>query len=341
MFRRRGRRDPPVLGYHGFVKLSLIFLAFCAILPAQMPTMSTGAPPPAPVTPPADPNAVVITVGDHKITAAEFLELTKALNPQFQEVARGAGRRQFAEELIETAILSDEALKRGLDKQPEAQWQIEFRRENILAGAAFEELQKDSTVSDADIQAYYDAHKSEYETLTARHILVRTKGAPMPAPAGKPELSDEEAKAKAEALRKRILDGEDFAKVAREESDDTVSGEKGGDLGEFKKGMMVPPFEAAAFALKPGEISEPVQTPFGYHIIQVQTHSVKSLDDVKAQIVGILRPQKARDAVSSLVSKTKVDLSDAFFGPDPAAHPAAPATAPAPAAQPAAPPAAK
>lgn len=311
------------------MKLSVIFLAFCAILPAQMPTM--GQPPlPAPA-PPADPNAVVITVGEHKITAAQFLEMVKALPAQYQETARGPGRRDFAKNIVELQVLADEAVRLGLDKQPDTKMQIEFQRENMLAQAMFVNLQQTSTVSDADIQTYYDAHKKDYEIITARHILIRVKGAPMPAVPGKPELSDDEAKAKAESIRKRIIGGEDFAKIAKDESDDTSSGEKGGDLGEFKKGMMVPPFEAAAFALKPGDVSEPVQTPFGYHVIQVQTHTVKSLADVKPEILAQLKPNVARQAVTTLTDKTKVDISDSFFGPAPAPPPAPLAPAPAPA----------
>jgi peptidyl-prolyl cis-trans isomerase C len=292
-----------------------------------------GPPPDSAVAAPADPNAVVITVGDHKITASQFLEMTKALNPQMQDAARGPGRRQFAQNLVELSLLTQAAVKAGIDQQPEAREKIEFFRENVLAQAMFEDLQKTVAISDAEIQAYYDKHKSEYETLTARHILIRMKGSPVPAAPGKAELSDDEAKAKAASIRKRIVGGEDFAKIAKEESDDTSSGEKGGDLGEFKHGMMVPPFETAAFAMKVGDISEPVQTPFGYHVIHLQSRVVKSLADVKADILAQLRPEKAREAVSAMLNKTKVEISDAFFGPDPAAVP--PPAAPTPAAPPA------
>ena len=281
-------------------------------------------PPPIAAPPPADPNAVVITVGDHKITAGEYDELVKNLQPQYQQIARGPGRRQFAQNLVELSVLSGAAEKAELDKQPETKVQLEFQRENILAQAMFLHLQQTTPVSDADIQTYYDAHKSDYETLTARHILIRVKGAPMPATPGKPELSDDEAKARAESIRKRIQDGEDFAKIAKAESDDTSSGEKGGDLGEFKKGMMVPPFEKAAFALKPGDISEPVLSPFGYHIIQVQTHTTKSLEEAKADILTKVKPELARKAVADLTGKTKVEISDSYFGPAPA--PPAPAS---------------
>lgn len=304
------------------MKLSLIFAAFCAILPAQTPPAQM---PPAAPAAPADPNAVVLTIGDHKITAGEFFEYVKALPQQYQETARGAGRRDFARNLVELQVLADQATKLGLDKDPATQHQLQFQHDNILAQAMFLSLQQTATISDAEVQAYYDAHKADYESLTARHILIRVKGAPMPATPGKPELSDAEAKAKADAIRKRLLAGEDFAKIAKEESDDTSSGEKGGDLGEFKKGMMVPPFEAAAFALKPGDISEPILTPFGYHIIQVQTHTTKSLAEVKPEILTQLKPNEARQAVKELTDKTSVNYNDGFFGPAPAPPPAAPA----------------
>ena len=86
---------------------------------------------------------------------------------------------------------------------------------------------------------------------------------------------------------------------------------------------MVPPFEIAAFALKTGDVSEPVQSPFGYHVIQVQTHTIKSLAEVKPEILAQLKPNAARQAVAALTDKQKVDISDSFFGPAP------PATTPA------------
>jgi hypothetical protein len=97
--------------------------------------------------------------------------------------------------------------------------------------------------------------------------------------------------------------------------------------------------ENAAFALKVGDVSEPVQSPFGYHIIQVQSHTTESLDEVKPQIIAQLRPTAARESVAALTSKTAVVLNDAYFGPAPAAPGAsAPAASPAPApATPAAP----
>ena len=130
--------------------------------------------------------------------------------------------RGQAENLIKLKLLSHEAQKRSIDKQPKVQQQLAFQRENILAAAAFQDLQQTAKVDDAEIQKYYDQHKNEYEQLKARHILIRVKGAPMPAAGGKQELTDEAALAKAQEIEKRLAAGEDFAKVAQTESDDSV-----------------------------------------------------------------------------------------------------------------------
>jgi peptidyl-prolyl cis-trans isomerase C len=271
-----------------------------------------------------DPNAVVITVGEHKITASQFNKFVENLPQEYQEAARGPGRRAFAMNLAQLQLLADEAARTGLDKRPDLEAELAFQRINLLAQAMFKNLEDTATIPEAQVQAYFDSHKSDYETVTARHILILVKGGPVPAPPGKPELSDAAALAKANSIRKRINGGEDFATVAKKESDDTGSGANGGDLGTFKKGMMVPPFEAAAFSLKPGDISEPVKSQFGYHIIQVQAHSVKTLDEAKPDILSKMRPIAAQQAMATMAGNTKINLDDTYFGP--AMKPSAEAT---------------
>jgi parvulin-like peptidyl-prolyl isomerase len=264
-----------------------------------------------------------------KLTEAQYETLVAALPQQYQTYAHGAGKRQFAESLAQLVILSGEAEKRNLDKEPKVQEQIKFQRENLLAQAMFEDLQNGIKVDDAAVATFYDAHKNEYESVKAKHILIRVKGAPMPGAEGKPELTDEQALAKAQEIRKKLVAGGDFAAIAKAESDDTGSAAKGGDLGEpFRRGMMVPPFETAAFALKIGDISEPVKTPFGYHIIVVEEHKLKTLADVKPDIEKNLRPEMARKAVQDMRDKSNVQIDDEYFGPA-APAPAAPGAPPA------------
>jgi peptidyl-prolyl cis-trans isomerase C len=299
-----------------FMKFCTLLAVFAAALSAQPPNLAI-TPPRPPATPPvANPDEVVMTVGERKITAADYTLLVKTLlPPQSQELGFGPGRRQFAQKLAELMILADEGAKRDLDKQPDIALKLDFQRNNGLAAAMYQQLEKSTVVSDADIQAYYDAHKADYEVLNARHILLRVKGSPTPNPPGKPELTEDEAKAKAEAIRKRLAGGEDFAKVASEESYDAA--EKGGNLGVVKHGTNVMSFEQAAFALKPGEISQPVKTPFGYEIIQVQSRATQSLADVKQDVISHVKPTLAPKAVEDLLNKTKFNISDAFFGPAP------------------------
>jgi peptidyl-prolyl cis-trans isomerase C len=325
------------LRYHKTVKFCTAFLAlssFSAMLQAQTaPNPKVPGTLAAPVPAPGvntDPNKVILTVGDMKLTAAQYEALVEALPANLQAYAHGASKRQFAENLVQLNLLAQQAEKLNLDKIPKVQEQIAFQRKNMLAQAMFENIQQNAKLDDAAVQQYYDAHKNEYEAVKGKHILIRVKGAPMPAATGKPELDDAQALAKAQDIRKRLAAGADFATIAKAESDDTVSGAQGGDLGEFHKGMMVPPFEQAAFALKPGEISEPVKTPFGYHIIVVTEHQAKPLAEVRPEIEKILRPDIAKKAADDLRTKTNVQIDDAFFGPPPPPAAAAPVAPPQP-----------
>jgi peptidyl-prolyl cis-trans isomerase C len=254
------------------------------------------------------PNLVVLTVGDRTLTAAQYEAIVHtSLPPEQQAQALGPGARDFAKQIIDVLTLSSEAKKLGLDQDPQIAPVLALQSENILANVAGNRITKDVPVPDSAIQSYYDAHRNDYEILTARQILVRVKDAPTPPIAGKPELTDEQALAKAEAIRKRILAGEDFAKVADAESDDLP------DLGQVTRGQLPAEVEKVAFTLKPGDISEPVKTTFGYHIIQVQSHSVKSVADVRSEIDSKVRPMIAQQAIEALIAGTKVELNEEFF----------------------------
>jgi len=189
-----------------------------------------------------------------------------------------------------------------------------YTQDQALANFTYLSLTKDLKIDDAAMQAYYDAHKADYEQIHARHILVRFKGSTVPVKPGGKDLTEEEALAKAQELEKRLKAGEDFNKLASAESDDSGAAVNGGDLGTFGHGRMVPSFEEAAFKLKPGEVSEPVKSQFGYHIIKLESREVKSLDDVKAEIDKKLRPEEVKKAMDALEKATKVTLDDVFFG---------------------------
>ncbi|MEJ7606868.1 MAG: peptidylprolyl isomerase [Bryobacteraceae bacterium] len=286
-----------------------------------------------PATSPVTGDKVVLTIGGEKITEKQFAAFIDALPEQYRAQARGPMKRQVADQIARVRLLADEARKRGLDKDPAVQARIAFQSDNLLAGAAFNDIMAKTQVGDTDVRKYYDDHKNEYEEVAGRHILIRFKGSPVPLKPEQKDLSEEEALAKIQDLRKRIAGGEDFAKVAKESSDDSTSGAAGGDLGTFKRGSMVPLFENAAFTLPAGELSEPIKTQFGYHVIKVDKHEVKAFDDVKKDIEAKVRPDVARKNVEELTKRANIVLDDGYFGPvaAPASESLTPSPAPAPA----------
>jgi parvulin-like peptidyl-prolyl isomerase len=294
---------------------SLLFLIGGALLAQAPPPPPNTSAPPNPIGAISVPfDKVVLTVGDETMTVGQYNQLVDALPEQYQATARGAGKRQVVEQLISLKIMAQEARRRKLDQDPGYKAQVAFQAENILANVLFRDMSANLKIGDADVQKYYDEHKAEYERVTARHILIRTKGSAAPA-GGKKELTDEEALEKTKALRARIVAGEDFATIAKAESDDTGSGATGGSLNAFGHGQMVPPFEKAAFALPVGQVSEPVKSQFGYHLILVEKHESKTLDEVRPEIEKKLRPELAKQAVDNLRKQTPVKVDDSFFGP--------------------------
>jgi len=263
--------------------------------------------------PDVPPDTVIVRIGEDKITAGEFAALIDTLPEQVRNQARGPARRQMAENLIKVKLISQEARRQKADQEGSFKTQAAYQMENLLAVYFLNNYLKTAKVAAEDLKKYYDEHKNEYETMRARHVLIRFKGSHVPVKADQKDLTDEEALAKAQDVRKRLLAGADFAQVAKEESDDTGSGVNGGNLGEFKHGAMVPQFDQAASNLPLNEISEPVKTQYGYHIIQVQGRETKTFDEVKDEIEKKVRPQLTEKMIADLRNKSTVTLDEKYF----------------------------
>lgn len=282
-------------------------------------------PPAAPPEKAADP--VVVTVGDEKLTRSEFEALIGALPEKARtELASPQARRQFAENLSEIKALAQEARRRKIPERPTVKRQLLLTEENLLANSLFQDLLNESAPSAEEVAKYYEEHKSEYETAKARHILVRFQGSRVPLREGQPDRSEDEALAHTQALHKRLLAGEEFAALAKAESDDTGSGADGGNLGEFGRGRMVPVFDQAAFSLPVGQVSEPVKSQFGYHLILVDSRTTKPLEEMREQIERQQKPAKAREAAEKIRQKVTIVLDEDYFGGG--AEPAPPVPAP-------------
>lgn len=168
------------------------------------------------------------------------------------------------------------------------------------------------TLGEGEAKKYYDEHLKEFETpeqVHASHILISTKPAD---PNGDPNEAKAQARRKAEGLLKQIKDGADFAALAREHST-CGSSAQGGDLGTHPRGAWVKPFEEAAFALKAGEVSDLVETRFGYHIIKVTEHNdagtasfESAQDDIIKKLLDEKRSTLLREYIASLQENAKI-----------------------------------
>lgn len=258
-------------------------------------------------------------------------------NPRFQQQAQGPQRDELRKQFGEFKVIADRARKEGMDRDDPTRLQMILDRAQVLAGAYLSELQKnaDKLVSDADVEQYYSDHPTDFDEVRVRHILISTqpkedaedeagakdakdsKDAKDKKPAEKPKtLTKDEARKKAQDLLDRIRKGEDFAKLAKENTDDTASKDKGGEYDFFGRGKMVPEFDKAAFALKAGEVSDLVETQFGYHIIKLEerrTAANPSTDQkVRQGIVDKLKQEKLEQQIAQIAKDSPVVVPEDF-----------------------------
>jgi peptidyl-prolyl cis-trans isomerase C len=299
------------------------------------------------------PEKAVVTVNGMDITEKELDEQvemmfnriaarTANLPPAFAEQAKKQFRGQALESLIVERLLGDkikeaniqvtdnevdENIKKMCSSQNPPMTLDDFKarvesqgskfdevRQQIKKGMSYQKLlqpqwDKQPVVTEDEARKYYTENQTDFdvpERVRASHILIATD------PNVDPNLAMAQAKAKAEGLLKQVKDGADFAELAKANSS-CPSKTKGGDLGFFTKGQMVEPFDKAAFALKPGELSDIVETQYGYHIIKVTDHNDvarTSFEQAKSTIITQLTEQKraevAQEYFASLKSKAKI-----------------------------------
>jgi peptidyl-prolyl cis-trans isomerase C len=259
------------------------------------------------------PDRVVIQVGDLKLTSGQVSQILDAYPENQRVFANGPGRAQFIDQVVRVLLLSEEGRRRKLTETEAYKNQLMYSAAGILASNTDQDIKRKISGDEASLRAYYEAHKSEYEQIHARHILIRMQGSLVNLAPGQKELTDAEALAKALEIRQKILQGADFADLARTDSDDMGSSSKGGDLGFLKRGQTVPSFEDAAFALPTGQLSQPVKTPYGYHLIKVEERKpTRTFEELRPEIERTLGNEASRKFVEDLKAKTKVAIDPDF-----------------------------
>jgi len=211
--------------------------------------------------------------------------------------------------ITDVIVLAQAAEQQRLSDKPEVQRQVAFERNKVLMEALLRNAGKAALTDDAMHKVYDEAVKkmTNEEEVHARHILV---------------ASEDEAK----AIVTQLKVGADFAAIAKEKSKDPGAA-NGGDLGYFTKDQMVPEFAEAAFKLDKGQISDPVHSQFGWHIIKVEDKRTKptpSFDQVKGQIENFVAHRAQAELVDNLRKTAKIERLDQPAAPNPMLNPAAP-----------------
>lgn len=210
------------------------------------------------------------------------------------------------------AAAVDSALRAAGTTRAKAREEI---RNTLMVGEFLRRRLGDVEVSETDARAFFEENRERTrspETVRARHILIRHD-------------TGVDALAVARGIKARLDGGEDFAALARELSQDPGSARRGGDLGPFTRGRMVPEFDAAAFRLPVGAVSDPVRTQFGYHLIRVDEHRAAQspdFEEVEEQVYELVRRQVTRDRVDALVEELKRGANVRIHVPPPPAAPA-------------------
>ena len=296
---------------------------------------------------PKDLPAVVAKVDGKPITRDDLLQASQAVQIQLAQRGRPVTPtvgfyRQVLDEIVGIALLQKDAKASGMTASDQEVQQALAQRKSVFpdektykqalakAGLTEEKLRQQTSdqiavqkylqnrfaqagnVSDQATREFYDKNKAQMqapERVRVRHILIAVNEKT-------PAADKQKAKQKAEDVLKRLRAGEDFAKLAQENSDDAGSKFQGGDVGWVVQGKMVPTFEKASFALtKPNELSPVVESPFGYHVIQLierQAAGAIPYDQVKPRIAQLLQQQQAQQQLAARVrelrSKAKVEV---------------------------------
>ncbi len=284
---------------------------------ASQPSQPAAAPADPAKVSPVPPDKVVVKVGDRQVTAADVDFLIHTLSPQDQQSIATQGKGALGNQYIQMLLLEQQALRDHLDTTPDFRREEQFERARRLATAEYQKMAAEMKVSPEEISQYYAAHPSDFDKVEVRQVGIRVK--PAGAKADTPGLSLEEAKARAEEIRKALGDpGADPQKVAKQFAVPNVVFIDPQNR-TVERTQLPPDLADAIFKLKDGEISATKETPQSVFFVQVAKHVHPEVKDVSSSIEGLLRQEKLTSALTEMKSKTTVWSDEEFFKAPPAA----------------------
>lgn len=278
---------------------TVTFGAICAfaVAIAAAPLAAQEATTPAATVPEGGASAVVATINGTPITLGHMIVLRANLPAQYQSLPDDILFKGILDQLVQQAALAQSMEGKTTLRDTLA---MENDQRGYLSGAALQSV-VGGAVTDAALQKAYDAKfaaAAETKEYNAAHILVKT---------------EDEAK----ALKAEIDAGADFADMAKQHSSDGAAA-NGGDLGWFSDGMMVKPFQDAVFAMEVGKVSDPVETQFGWHLIQLKETRIKaapSLDDMREELAAEIEQAAVEAHIKSVTDAAKIDRPGEGFDP--------------------------
>ncbi len=242
---------------------------------------------------------ILVTVNGKNITKQEAETFVNASSPQahFSTLDKSQ-QAMIIDRLVEKVLFTELAAKEGIDKKPEFQRNMEKIKEELLVNMWMKEQMDKAVVSDSEAKAFYDKNADKFmqkASVHARHILVKDEKDAQ-------AIIDEMKTLKGDALKAK------FIELAKAKSTGP-SGPKGGDLGSFNKGQMVPEFSKAVWGLNVGEITaKPVKTQFGYHVIYLEGKkeaAATAYDKVKDKIIASLKQKQFASKISEVAKELK------------------------------------
>lgn len=262
------------------------------------------------------PATVVLKVGDQPYTKADIDFIIANLAPQVRQSVATQGRKPVGDQFALIVMLSEQAHNHHLDQTPAFEHKLAVQKQQLLAEAAYDEIAQQSKVGPDEVNKYYSDHTADFDQIMVRQIVVRKRS---PGAQSGPGLAPEEAKSRAEAIRKELVAGKDIKKVAEDFKVPLPSDPKGDVIMQtepqaVRRGGMRPEMEKASFALKDGEVSETFDLPQALVILQVTAHTHAELAEVSPQIEQTLQKQKIDSAIGELKKKTTVWMDDQYFG---------------------------
>lgn len=250
---------------------------------------------------------VLAEVGRYKLYKEEVESIIQK-DPQIKEIlaqypeARGQVYNAIVERWLMFSILSLAAKDEGFDKLPEIQKELDELTRNFLAKKYLEAKLKKIEITEPEVREYYEKNKTKYvipEGVELKHILIYVSNK-----ASKEE--EEKALNKAQQIRAQILKGAKFEEMAKKYSDDKASKDKGGALGIIRRGETDPEFESQVFKLKPGEISPPIRSTFGYHLVKLERKEPQkqmSFEEAREMAKKDLKEEKEEVYIKSLLEE--------------------------------------